>query len=69
MKRYAQKAAIDQANMLAVYLSNTQPSNIDLLFIQRHLNDIAAYAEEAKHFSQSTDSQAGSALKDQPRPE
>jgi|GEM_PF-3104057 hypothetical protein len=51
MKDYAHQAAIDQANLISVYLSNTPPSNIDLRFIRRHLNEIAIYAEEALNYS------------------
>ncbi len=69
MKDYAHQAAIDQANLISVYLSNTPPSNIDLRFIRRHLNEIAIYAEEALNYSHISDNSANKVNEGKTRPD
>ena len=69
MKDYAHQAAIDQANLISVYLSNTPPSNIDLCFIRRHLNEIAIYAEEALNYSHISDNSANKVHEGKTRPD
>jgi hypothetical protein len=47
LSKSAHQAALDQAQLLASYLSSTPTPSLDFAFIRSHLDDLASFAYAA----------------------